>query len=658
VPVNKNLAVTILLPFLLAANSSHAQSNRPVKGTLAFRIVQNITDPNKPPYISQQLFKDYTQQLLQKGPSFGRDRKDEFQWFEIMPDVPKTPAVAHFQGKQYVLLCTLPPFAMPADYSLYGGRIWGLTGVLPKKARPGSRIIILLLDENAEKILNSVSEANYSQQNNLAVLVDGTVISLFKLQGRTGKRIHITAPFTPNKIDQITSSLRTAMSPSYKRLFPLRPFKKGSLPPHELIDYWKKMLKSPILQTRLAAIKDMWRARHQTTAAMLLGAVSDPQVGGAAAGVAEMNQKLGIHTPAQPILELLKSNQPFQRAHAARLMTSHHDPNKFSQAAVRATSDSDGAVREWAFVYFQKNSPPDQVKQNLMRAVLEDPVWRTRGIAAQTLYTLAMPEAAPALIKAIEDLPPEVPEWFRGFPEAFHALITCGDPNTVEFLAEKAKHKDTKIKRYAINTIAWARWFPVDRRDAILLEAVHDPSVEVRAWTYDMIGLQKVTAANPALRKKILAGEDLEQEMLFFALSRIADRESAQVLLPFVEKSGRIAELALNGIANSANDSLINPLLKLTEKETGKEKKVRLAHAICKILEQNPNLVIDGPDQSQKLKKLIKEKSPNALSDKITLYQGGLAVADVDFFQRGERWLLKWVDGQWTVLVRFATWVV
>ncbi|UCD57864.1 MAG: hypothetical protein JSV16_01770, partial [Candidatus Hydrogenedentota bacterium] len=162
---------------------------------------------------------------------------------------------------------------------------------------------------------------------------------------------------------------------------------------------------------------------------------------------------------------------------------------------------------------------------------------------------------------------------------------------------------------------------------------------------------------NPPLRKKIIAGQDLEQEMLFFALSRIADRESARALLPFVEKTGRTAELALDGIANSADDSLIKPLLKLTEKETDRQKKVRLGHAVCKILEQNPKLVIDSPDRSQQLKDLVKQESPGALAEKITFYQNDLAVAEIRSFQRGERWLLKWVDDQWTVLVRFATWV-
>ena len=653
----KNVLLLILLPTFLTGNAHAAPEEQAVKSRLDFRIVSNISDPNKPPYISQQLFKHYAQQLRQRGPLFGRNQADEFQWFEIMPGISKLDPVGELQGRRYVLLCTLPPFAMPSDYTLYGGRVWGLEKVEATKDKSGNPVISLDLDKNGTKILNDLTDVNRFALNKLAILVDDRVVSILKIEIRIWQNVEITGMFTPQEAEQIVSSLQAAMPPSQKYLFPLRHFKKGYLPPKQLIDYWKKMLESPIPQTRAAAINDMWRARHETTAAMLLTAALDPEVGGAAAGMAEMNQKLGIHTPTEPILELLKSDRPSHRARGAQLMTSHHDPNKFYKAAVAATSDSDGVAREWAFEYFKKNPPTAHVKQNLFKAVLEDPVWRTRAIAAETLYHLAIPEAAPVLVRAIENEPAHAPEWFRGSSEVFHALITCGDPQTVEFLAQKAKAENPEIRRYAINTVAWAKWFPADQRDVILLEAINDPTVAVRAWTYDMIGRQKVTAANAALREKILAGQDLDQEKLFFGLSRIADRKSGEVLFPFVDQTGRIAELALEGVGNSANDSLINPLLKLTEKETGGKKKERLGRAICQILEKNPSLVIDNPDQWQQLSKLIKEIASDRPADKITLYQGNLAVADVNFDEHGERWLLKCVNGQWTVLVRFRTWI-
>lgn len=650
-PPAKSLVFTVLLPVLLTGNTSNAQSHQPVKGRLDFRIVPNIMDPNKSPYIPQQLFKEYKQQLLLKGPLFGRDRKDEFQWFEIMPGIPKPPPVAYFQGKQYVLLCTLPPFAMPADYTLYGGRIWGLTKVKLTKDKSANPVISLELDKNGTKILNELTDVNRFPQNRLAILVDDTVLSILKIEIRIWQNVEITGMFTPQETEQIVSSLQAAMPPVKKYLFPLRPFKKGFLPPDESIDYWKRMLESPISQTRLAAVKDMWRARHETTAAMLLAAVSDPHpaVSKEAMYMTEMNQKVYINTPAEPILELLKSDRHFHRAHAARLTTSHHDPNKFYQAAVAASSDSDGVAREWAFEYFKKNPPPDQVKQNLMKAVLEEPVPRTRIIAAETLYYLALPEAAPSLMMAIE----------KGTlsTTAFKALISCGGPGTIQFLTEQARSDSLDTRANAVWTIALAGWFPRDKRDTLVLQAINDPALKVRTYAYEVIGRRKIAAANAALRQKILKGEDLDQETLFSGLSCIADRKSGEALFPFIEKEGRIGELALDGVVNSANDSLINQLLSMTEKETGGKKKEKLGWAICQILEKNPGLVIDSPDRIQQLSKLIKEISRNRLADRITLYQGGLAVADVNFFQRGERWLLKCIDDQWTVLVRFGTWV-
>jgi hypothetical protein len=648
----KSLIVTTLLFGLVATTGSGSQSGRPVKGKLDFRIVPNITDPNKPPYISRQLFNYYEQQLLQRGPLPGRNQADESQWFETVPGIPKPAPVAEFEGRQYVLLCTLPPFAMPAEYTLLGGRVWGLRKVEATKGRSGKPVISLELDKNGTKILYDLTEVNRFAQNQLAVLVDDRVVCILKIEIRIWQDVEIAGTFTQQQADEIAASLETAMPPVEKYLFPLRHFAKGDLPRRQLIDYWKKMLESPIPQTRLAAIKDMWRARHETTAAMLLGAVADPYaaVSKEAMSKTEMNQKLGINTPAEPVLELLRSDKPFHRAYGARLTTSHHDPNKFYEAAVAATYDSDGVAREWAFEYFKKHSAPDEVKQNLMKAVLEDPVWRTRAIAAEALYYLALPEAAGPLMKAIRSGTLSAP--------AFHALIACGGPGAIEFLAEKAKSGDAETRRCAINTIACSRWFPADRRDAILLEAVDDSVLAVRAWTYKMIGRQKVVSANAVLRDKILAGQDLAEEMLFFGLSRIADQESGEVLFGFVEKRGRIGELALDGVGNSGNASLTENLLRLIENESEKTWKERLGRAVCQILEKNPNLAIDDPLQSEQIKTVIKEESRNRASGKVTLYQGNLAVADVNFFEHGERWLLKCVDGRWTVLVRFGTWVI
>ncbi|HUT28886.1 MAG TPA: hypothetical protein VMX13_03755 [Sedimentisphaerales bacterium] len=647
----KSLIVTTLLFGLVATTGSGSQSGRRVKGTLDFRIVPNITDANKPPYISRRLFDYYKQQVRQRGPLPGREQGDEFQWYEIVPGIPKPAPVAEFEGRQYALLCTLPPFAMPAEYPLLGGRVWGLTKVEATKGASGNPVVSLELDRNGTRILNDLTEVNRFAQNHLAVLVDDRVVCILKVEIRIWQDVEIGGTFTQEQADGIATSLETAMPPVEKYVFPLRHFAKGDLPPGPLVDYWKKMLESPIPQTRLAAIKDMWRARDATTAAMLLGAVADPHpaVSKEAMYMTEMNQKLGINTPAEPVLELLRSDKPLHRAYGARLTTSHHDPNKFCEAAVAATYDSDGVAREWAFEYFKKHSAPDEVKQNLMKAILEDPVWRTRVVAAETLYYLALPEAAGPLMKAIRSGTLSGP--------AFHALITCGGRDAIEFLAEKAKSGDPETRRCAINTIACSRWFPADRRDATLLEAVDDPVAAVRAWTYEMIGRQKVVTANAVLREKILAGQDLREEMLFFALSRIADHESGEVLFGFVEKRGRIGELALDGVANSGNASLTENLLRLIENESDVKWKERLGRAACQILEKNPNLAIDDPLQSEQMKIVIKEESRNRASGKITLYQGNLAVADVNFLEHGERWLLRCIDGRWTVLVRFGTWI-
>lgn len=651
----KSISLIILFSIFLLNQFCKAQSQEVVKSKLDFRILVKIRKTGKSPIISQEQFKRYKERLQEKGPLVELNRGDEFQWFELDDSLSGLEPVAEFQGKKHVLLSTLPPFAMLADYALYGGHIWGLAKVFATKDKEGKPAIGLELDENGSRILVDLTDVSLFLENKLAILIDDKVVSVFDLRDRIWKKVQITGTFTQKEVSKIVSLLEAAMPPVKKKFFPLKSFRKGLLPSNKLLNYWARMLESSVPETRLAAIKDMWRARHETTAAMLLSAVHDPdaRVSKEAMYKAEMNQKLDINTPADPILELLKSDQPFHRAHGYRLVESHHEPEKFYEAAVAATSDSDNSARNWGFVYFQKHTPPQEVKQNLIHAVVEDLNWHNRVAAADTLYHLGIPEAAPALIEAIEK---GSLKKLKG--QAFHALITCGNEQLVDFILNKAASEDAATRLSAINTIAHANWFPRGQRDTILLEVIYDPSLKVRRWAYKVIAQKKIEAANPALRQKVLSGQDLDQESLFFGLSRIADRESGEVLLYFVQESGRIGELALEGVARSGNDSLINDLSELIGKESDEKKKERLGSAICQILDKNPDLVIDSPEQSEQVKIIIKETSPNARFDKITLYQPNLAVADLNFFQHGERWLLRQTNGQWEVLVRFGTWVV
>jgi HEAT repeat protein len=652
--VFKSISLIILFSIFLLNQFCTAQSQEVFKNKLDFRILVKIGKTDKSPVISVEQFKRYKEWLQEKGPLVELSRGDEFQWFELEDSLSGLEPVAVFQGKRYVLLSTLPPFAMPADYTLYGGHIWGLTKVFATKDKSGKPAISLELDKNGTKILWDLCEVNHYYKNKLAILINDRMVSVLDLRDRIRKNLQITGTFTQKEVRKIVSLLKAAMPPVKKKLCLLKPFKKGLLPSDELLNYWARMLESSVPETRLAAVKDMWHARHETTAAMLLSAVHDPnaKVSKEAMYMTEMNQQLDIHTPAEPILELLKSDQSCHRAHGARLMNSHHEPQKLYGAAVAATSDSDGVVREWAFRYFKKNVPPDLVKQNLIHAVVEDPIWRTRAIAAETLYHLGIPQAAPALMTVIEN-------GTLGGP-AFRALITCGNKDTVDFILNRVESKNPETRRCAINTAAWAKWFPLDLRDATLIKAADDPNIAVRTWTYELIGYQKVLAASTVLRQKIIFGEDIDQESLFFGLSRIADRESGRLLLYFVQETNRIGELALEGVAHSGNDSLIDELVELIEKESDENEKwkERLASAICEILRKNPDLIVDNPEQSEQVKIIIKEKSLSVRFDKITLYRPNLAVVDVNFFQRGERWLLRQTNGRWQVLVKFGTWVV
>ncbi|UCG49064.1 MAG: hypothetical protein JSU94_04630 [Phycisphaerales bacterium] len=431
-----------------------------------------------------------------------------------------------------------------------------------------------------------------------------------------------------------------------------RPFEKGRLPPAALIEKWAKMLQSPAADTRLTAVKDMWRARHETTAAMLLSMVADPdpKVSEQAMYMAEMNQKLDINTPAEPILELLKSDRPFHRAHAARLANSHHQPQKFADALAAAAADPDAACREWIFAFFKKTAPTEKTKKILIHAILNDPVRRNRAIAAGTLYHLGLPEAAPALTTAIETGSLSRP--------AFNALITCGNHSVVDFIIRKTGADSPDTRRSALNTAAWAKWFPKNQRDAVFLRAVEDPNLHVRQCAYDLIGRTAIEAANSALRRKLAERRDVEQESLFFALSTTADRTSGRALMAFVQKPAKIGSLALEGVAQSGNDSLIPELLNLLDSRDDAMWKRRLAIAICRILDKNPALAVEDTDSADRIKALLKQLQPSARCDRITLYRTNLAVVDLWFAQRAERWLIRQANGQWRVLARFITGVV
>ncbi len=430
-----------------------------------------------------------------------------------------------------------------------------------------------------------------------------------------------------------------------------RPFEKGELPPSDLMGKWEQMLRSPEPSVRLAAVEDMWRARHKETAAMLLAAVSDSDEGvsSEATGLVEMNQKIGIPTAAEPILRLLCSDTPFHRAHGARLAASHAEPGRFAEAMLKAATDSEAEVRAWAFTFFAKTRFPD-AEPVLIRAVTEDPKELGRARAAQALYHYASQAACIALMQAAgrDD------EYAHG--AAFHALITCGNERAIPFLLRNASAEQSEIRRSSVNTIAWAKWFPQELRDATLIKAADDPEIKVRTLTYELIGQHGVVAANKVLRDHLVRGMDSEEESLFLGLSTTADARTSEILLPFAKRPGRIGELALSGVATSGNALLIPELAPLLEHEAQEKRRNLIGAVICSLLAKNPELSFDDEVVIREVRDRISALSPAAHIGRIQLYRPNWAVVEMSFWNHGEQWLLQEVSGQWELLVKYGTW--
>ncbi len=164
-------------------------ATRPTASTLEFRIVPNDEKVGRKPVVKD--LKHYRDDLETNGPSAGRERGDEFQWF-VIADARTTlqDQEATQGGLRYALLCDRDPYVMrlPKD---------GLRRVAAERDSTGRPFAFIEFDDAATKLFFKLTKANLG--NRIAMLIDGKVVIVAGGQ--------ISGSFTPAEINRMVAAL-------------------------------------------------------------------------------------------------------------------------------------------------------------------------------------------------------------------------------------------------------------------------------------------------------------------------------------------------------------------------------------------------------------------------------------------------------------------
>lgn len=169
---------------------------------------QAATTP-KDVMLSEDAVRGYLHSLETDGPQAGRERGDEYQWFETFVR-PEGLVTAHYRGKAYILLCARPGLVMLTCRR--GPDAWTLQNASPTMDSMGKPAIVLAFDEAGAAQFRRLTKANIGRP--MAVLVDDQAHSVPVIMAETGGPAVISGPMAPAYLDALLKKLVNSTDPA------------------------------------------------------------------------------------------------------------------------------------------------------------------------------------------------------------------------------------------------------------------------------------------------------------------------------------------------------------------------------------------------------------------------------------------------------------
>lgn len=182
-------------PAQAAKAATHAESEK-TGGTLEFRIAPRSID----------LDAGLIEKLKQTFSHGGGLPESDFAWFPIRMDLTGQPfAITHESGgKAYVLLWNKPPHVILASQD------WGLESVYRVTDASRRPAIGLTFNDKGASLFHDLTAAHVQQ--NLAIVVEGTVVGMPNISAPLGRAAIIAGNFTEQEIEDMMASLRKGIN--------------------------------------------------------------------------------------------------------------------------------------------------------------------------------------------------------------------------------------------------------------------------------------------------------------------------------------------------------------------------------------------------------------------------------------------------------------
>jgi uncharacterized protein (TIGR03067 family) len=128
---------------------------------------------------------------------------EPYAWFELDAEAPPPLVTAVHEGRKYVLLSVRPQDVMLAGEE--GPRQWRIEGGSLGKAAPGRQTVRVTLDEAGARRMAALGADHRGAL--LAVLIDGRVVCLSKIQAKTAAQVEIDGSFDAHQADRLLRGL-------------------------------------------------------------------------------------------------------------------------------------------------------------------------------------------------------------------------------------------------------------------------------------------------------------------------------------------------------------------------------------------------------------------------------------------------------------------
>jgi hypothetical protein len=174
-------------------------------GKLEFRIAPASVESSRVPGpFTPEQEQAYRQHLQEYGPRKPFSKVQQYLWLPLHARTAEPTAVTEdYQGRKYVLVSNKSDQIMTADGS------WGVQAAYPDKDWMGRRAIGLELDEAGGEKLLPITLNRVDQT--LAIVLDGQVLSVPRINAPLRNRALITGKFTEREIRRMIIALQKGM---------------------------------------------------------------------------------------------------------------------------------------------------------------------------------------------------------------------------------------------------------------------------------------------------------------------------------------------------------------------------------------------------------------------------------------------------------------